>query len=136
MILNLISGKISQGDIETELQAQIENVISAGINPTHFDSEKHLHVYPPMMRAVVKMANRFKTLRIRRINEFTFHPSNFANTQYYKMVLLFGFSQYSSIILRNTGILTTDHFIGVLDSGRMDADTYRRIDHLRASAMS
>jgi predicted glycoside hydrolase/deacetylase ChbG (UPF0249 family) len=45
--------------VETELAAQIERVIAAGIRPTHLDSHRHIHTAFPIGRLVVKLARHY-----------------------------------------------------------------------------
>lgn len=54
----LISKKILKA-IEVELAAQIASVIDRGIKPTHLDSHKHFHCFPPVYRIVCSLAADF-----------------------------------------------------------------------------
>lgn len=45
--------------IEAECVAQVEQVLAAGIRPTHIDSHRHVHTRFPIGRLVVKVARRF-----------------------------------------------------------------------------
>lgn len=45
--------------IESELVAQIERVLAAGIQPTHLDSHRHIHTTFPIGRIVVRLARRY-----------------------------------------------------------------------------
>ena len=52
-------------DPYTELRAQLEKVLQAGIPVTHFDSHKHTHIVPRVFRAVVRLAHEFKVPYVR-----------------------------------------------------------------------
>jgi hopanoid biosynthesis associated protein HpnK len=51
--------------IRTELAAQIQWVIDKGIKPTHLDSHKHIHAFPPIFQIVCDLARRFEIAAIR-----------------------------------------------------------------------
>jgi predicted glycoside hydrolase/deacetylase ChbG (UPF0249 family) len=51
--------RVSLVEVERELTAQIERVRRAGIEPTHLDSHKHVHAYPPVFAIVARLAARF-----------------------------------------------------------------------------
>ncbi len=65
-IVACLTGRISLGDVERELTAQIQRVLAAGIAPTHADAHKHVHAYPPVFSVVATLAARFgiPTVRI------------------------------------------------------------------------
>ena len=52
-------------EIERELTAQIERVVAAGIQPTHVDSHKHVHAYPPVFAIVARLARRYGVNAVR-----------------------------------------------------------------------
>ncbi|MGB8226066.1 MAG: ChbG/HpnK family deacetylase [Sedimentisphaerales bacterium] len=45
--------------IEVELAEQISSIIKKGIKPTHLDSHKHFHCFPPVYRIVCSLAADF-----------------------------------------------------------------------------
>lgn len=55
LVAALVSGDL---DVEKELDAQIRRVLDAGIRPTHFDTHKHTHILPPVLRVVARLAQR------------------------------------------------------------------------------
>jgi chitin disaccharide deacetylase len=59
-IVACLMGRVSMRDVERELTAQIEYVSSNGIRPTHLDSHKHVHLYPPVFEIVLRLAERFR----------------------------------------------------------------------------
>jgi predicted glycoside hydrolase/deacetylase ChbG (UPF0249 family) len=58
-IVACLMGRVSMADVERELTAQIEYVITQGITPTHLDAHKHVHLFPPVFEVVVRLADRF-----------------------------------------------------------------------------
>lgn len=47
------------GAVEAECEAQIRWVLDHGIRPTHLDSHRHAHAFPPIFRRVARLARRY-----------------------------------------------------------------------------
>lgn len=62
--LKPLSAGVSRA-IESELTAQIQRVIAAGIQPTHLDSHRHIHTTFRIGRLVVRLARRFDIAYVR-----------------------------------------------------------------------
>lgn len=52
----LLAGAIRAAEIEAEARAQIELLQSRGLLLTHIDTHKHTHMFPPVLRAVLRAA--------------------------------------------------------------------------------
>lgn len=131
-LMGLISGIIRLSDIEREFEAQIDKVIRSGIQPTHIDSEKHLHSLPRVIDIVAKLASRKKIKCIRWINEplnfnRKFSLNSFFNKQIYKSFFLNLLSKRCSNLIKKNNLLTTDKFIGIVKTGYMDESVYKEI---------
>ena len=63
--VRLASGKIELAEAEKELRSQIEKALNAGLKPTHLDSHRHFHVYPPLLKLVIKLAKEYQIDKIR-----------------------------------------------------------------------
>lgn len=124
-------------EIEKELRAQIERVLTAGIKITHFDSEKHLHCYPRILRIVVKLARDYEINKIRYINERILLPygenrlswmiKNIKNKQYYKSKILNYMCKQSKNYLDENRISYPDYFYGIMYAGRITKVNYKSI---------
>lgn len=55
----ILTRKITAKDVENEFRSQIEKIASAGIRITHLDSHKHVHLLPPILRVVLKLAREY-----------------------------------------------------------------------------
>jgi predicted glycoside hydrolase/deacetylase ChbG (UPF0249 family) len=55
--------------IEAEYDAQIRWVLDHGITPTHLDSHRHTHGFPPVFARVARLARRYNIRFIRRHRE-------------------------------------------------------------------
>lgn len=49
-----------------ELRAQMLRIVAAGIRPTHVDTHKHTHLFPPVLEAVARLAEEFGVAWVRR----------------------------------------------------------------------
>ena len=50
--------KLNPEEIEAEATAQIERMQAAGIQPSHFDTHKHAHMFPAVLRPLLRAAKR------------------------------------------------------------------------------
>jgi hopanoid biosynthesis associated protein HpnK len=55
-LMRLFTGRISIAEVEAEAAAQIALLKSRGLQLTHIDTHKHTHMFPPVLRAVLRAA--------------------------------------------------------------------------------
>ncbi len=130
LLSKLSVGSIRQAEIEAELRAQVERVVAAGVQPTHFDSHKHTHAHPRVMEVVAKIAEEFGILRIRKPFEDVralLWPGFRGGVSSWKqraVALLAGAnaSSFRKIAARH-GIRAPNHFLGVAATGRLNRQT-------------
>jgi len=58
-------GKVRLSEVELELRAQIENIITAGVKLTHLDGHKHIQLLPGVFEIVLKLAREYVIKGIR-----------------------------------------------------------------------
>ncbi len=118
LMRRLAAGRARWAEVEAELRAQIEKTLAAGIRPSHVDSEKHMHAYPPVFRTAARLAREYGIEGIRLIREFRLsrHPAQSA-----KALLLTLWIARARAAVREAGLVTTDRFYGICNSGRMTA---------------
>jgi predicted glycoside hydrolase/deacetylase ChbG (UPF0249 family) len=51
-----LAGRLDPGEIEAETSAQIGKIQSAGISVSHLDSHKHTHLFPKVLRPMLRAA--------------------------------------------------------------------------------
>ena len=124
LIRKLISKRIKADDVEREWRAQLEKILAAGIRPTHFDSEKHLHSWPLLFRTVLKLAKEYSILRVRFIREYCWAGSPAQILKSLGISLACSFMKKK--IARN-GIMRPDHFSGICRSGGMTVRRWEKI---------
>ena len=119
-----MAGRLDAGEIEAEASAQIRKVQSAGIVVSHIDTHKHTHMFPQVLRPLLRAAQACGIRAIR--NPFGWMAFSWiANRpklwQRYGQVkvlnLLAGKFQQA---VADAGILTTDGSVGVVATGTLD----------------
>jgi predicted glycoside hydrolase/deacetylase ChbG (UPF0249 family) len=63
MLVQLASGRLKPQD---EFRQQIEKVLAAGLEPTHLDTHKHIHLLPAVLDAIVPLSREYGISYIRR----------------------------------------------------------------------
>lgn len=57
------------GAIEAEFDAQVRWALDRGVRPTHLDSHRHSHGFPPVFDRAVRVARRYGIACVRRLRE-------------------------------------------------------------------
>jgi chitin disaccharide deacetylase len=55
-VLASFRNKLNPAEIEAEASAQIGRLQSAGVRPSHFDTHKHAHMFPAVLRPLLRAA--------------------------------------------------------------------------------
>jgi predicted glycoside hydrolase/deacetylase ChbG (UPF0249 family) len=95
--------------IYDELAAQVRRILDAGIPLTHLDTHKHTHLLPPVLEAVVRLAEEFSIPWVRA--PFDLAPAGALKTRAATRVMRL-FRPRFLRVLREHGCRTTDHFAG------------------------
>ncbi|MFQ6071051.1 MAG: carbohydrate deacetylase [Candidatus Aminicenantales bacterium] len=64
-IKRLLLRKIVIDELESELRSQIERILATGLKAAHLDSHRHFHIYPPILRVIIKLAKEYEINKIR-----------------------------------------------------------------------
>ena len=65
-LLAVLASSLTVDLIEDEFAAQVTRLREAGIEPTHLDTHKHTHLAPPVLKALLRVAQRFAIPWVRR----------------------------------------------------------------------
>ena len=131
--LGIYRKRISLVELESECAAQIKKALEMGVNITHLDSEKHLHLIDDVYKVIVKLGRENGILKIRSINEFPYFPNFVLNpksalsTRLFKTCILQFFSRRIKRVNAINSIKTTDYSFGLLESGCMTFSKYERL---------
>jgi predicted glycoside hydrolase/deacetylase ChbG (UPF0249 family) len=114
LLRRIILKRVNLDEVKREFRAQVEKVLEVGIEPSHIDSEKHIHLIPPLFRIVMILAKEYNIERVRFIQEFCISP---VPKRMFKSIFisLSSFSMKRRMV--KEGIRFPDNFYGVCDSG-------------------
>lgn len=124
-ILALQCGRISEAHIEAEATAQIKRLQAAGVTVTHVDSHKHTHLFPRVSRPLMRAAISCGVPAIRNPFEETWSAKLARGPLLRKLefLLLRTFRATFLMLLRASGLKTTDGSIGISATGSLGAES-------------
>jgi predicted glycoside hydrolase/deacetylase ChbG (UPF0249 family) len=100
-----------------ELRAQIRRILDDGLQPTHLDTHKHTHLFPPVLDAVARLSAEFGIRWVRRPFDFPMNTGAPWLVRATSRGLDFLRHRFHEVLSRH-GCLTTDHFAGFQMTGR------------------
>jgi predicted glycoside hydrolase/deacetylase ChbG (UPF0249 family) len=125
-VKRLFTARIRAADIETEAAAQIALLQSYGLRLTHVDTHKHTHMFPAVLRPVLRAAKAAGIHAIRNpfeplwsLNATTEAP----DLRRAEVILLRRFEAKFRRIVAQEGFTTTDGAVGVLATGTVNIST-------------
>jgi predicted glycoside hydrolase/deacetylase ChbG (UPF0249 family) len=125
-LTRLFAGRIRSAEIEAETAAQIASLQSRGLRLTHIDTHKHTHMFPVVLRPLLRAA---KVAGIRAIRN-PFEPAWSLRAtpgapwiRRTEVSLLRLFEPAFRRIVAEGGFSTTNGAIGVLATGTLNAST-------------
>ena len=65
LVARMLAGKLRSAEVEAEWDAQIRKVEKAGIQPTHLDGHKHVHMLPALFPIALRVARRHEIPAVR-----------------------------------------------------------------------
>jgi predicted glycoside hydrolase/deacetylase ChbG (UPF0249 family) len=133
-VRDLYLGRINSAHIERESVAQIQRLQQAGIVVTHVDTHKHTHMFPPVLRGVLRAAQACNVRAIRN----PFEPAwSVAATPGAGLVRTWQVRLLSTLrhsfwkLIRQREFTTTEGCVGVAATGTLNEISLRALlDHL------
>ena len=122
----LIAGHIRSSEIEAETAAQIALLQKRGLHLTHIDTHKHTHIFPAVLRPVLRAAraagiravrNPFEPAWSRRAT----HGAPWLRRAQIRLLRLL--EPAFRRIVADEGFATTDGALGILATGTIDSTT-------------
>jgi hopanoid biosynthesis associated protein HpnK len=133
-VARVTSGRIRTEHIALELNAQIEKIRDAGVEPTHADTHKHTHAHPRVLEAVCSVLKATGIRRIRQpIESFrnswltTASDRKGTTTQVVAAAAVRSIAPKFRATLKKFGMATPDHFLGLAMTGQVGPETLRRM---------
>ena len=113
-----LRARINLSEVRGELDAQIERVLTAGIQVSHLDSHQHVHLLPGILKVVVELANRHGIPAVRlpreRLRGYMLAQPGLL-TRLGPMLVLNRLCSRAKL----DGLETTEHFSGFFFGGRL-----------------
>jgi hopanoid biosynthesis associated protein HpnK len=132
--VHALAGRFNEKQVEAEAVAQIRKLQTTGVVVSHFDTHKHTHIFPRVLRPLLRAAaacgiravrNPFGPRRPLRSDELRSRPGLWM--RYAEMRILRGFSGRFRTAIDRQGLLTTDGTLGIEVTGALDEDLFRAI---------
>jgi predicted glycoside hydrolase/deacetylase ChbG (UPF0249 family) len=116
-------------EIEAEATAQIRLLQSRGLRLTHVDTHKHTHMFPAILRPVLRAARACGITRVRNPFDSAWSRHTAPSVTLLRRAQVAALSRFEVHALRivaEHGFTTTDGTIGVLITGSLNAESLRR----------
>lgn len=124
-------GKLSGAEIEAEAAAQFQRLLAAGVQPSHFDTHKHAHMFPAALKPLLRAARAAGVKAVR--NPFgQLWPLPFGHIfrrrklwlRFAEMSVLRNFAGRFRREVQDHGLKTPDGSMAVLVTGSLDRQLF------------
>jgi hopanoid biosynthesis associated protein HpnK len=129
-----LAGRIKDGEIFAEATAQIRKIQASGISVAHVDTHKHTHLFPQVLRPVLRAARECGVRAVRnpfgprlpmRSSQLMRRPNLW--TRYAQVRILGGFAKKFHRTVAQEGFVTTDGTLGIEVTGTLDETLFKAI---------
>jgi hopanoid biosynthesis associated protein HpnK len=136
LLLKIATRALSLREVEVEWSAQISKVRDAGIEPTHLDGHKHVHMLPGLFEIALRLAKRHGIGAIRVSHEASSLRSALSTGERRAAVVLKQGVQARGLKLlaRNAreqaeraGMSAADYFCGIAQTGELTKEGVARL---------
>ena len=121
------SRRLDEGEIEAEISAQVRKLQAAGVVVSHLDSHKHTHMFPVVLRGMLRAA---KNCGVRAIRN-PFEPLVFAKLggwkRSFQLRMLSCYRRNFRRALDEAGVVAPDGCVGVAVTGGLTELTFREL---------
>ena len=125
------SGRLNPLEVEAEAAAQMQRLQDAGIQLTHFDCHKHAHMFPAVLRPLLRAAksrgiaavrNPFGRLFPLPLTRILRNPQLWRRVA--ELSVLRAFAANFKREVERHGLRTPDGSVGVLNTGSLDLQSF------------
>jgi chitin disaccharide deacetylase len=129
-----IAGRIDADEITTEATAQIRKIQSAGLTVSHFDTHKHTHLFPKILRPLLGAAAACGVRAVRNpfgprlpllSSQLLARPNLWK--RYAEVQILQRFAGKFRQTVDREGFLTPDGTLGIVVTGALDETLFQAI---------
>jgi chitin disaccharide deacetylase len=136
LLLKMATRALSVREVEIEWEAQISRVRKAGIEPTHLDGHKHVHMLPGLFEIALRLAKRNGIAAIRVSHEASSLRAALSTGEARAVVVLKQGVQARGLKLlvrdareqaERAGVSTADYFCGIAQTGELTKQGVARL---------
>jgi hopanoid biosynthesis associated protein HpnK len=129
-----LAGRLDSDEIEAEVTAQIRKIQSAGLAVSHLDTHKHTHLFPAVLRPLLRAArvcgvrairNPFGPRRPLKSSELLVRPGLW--TRYAEVRVLRTLASKFRDAVKQEGMASPDGTLGIVVTGALDERLFRGI---------
>ncbi len=127
ILLQIAKRKLQIAEVEQEWDAQIQKIRNAGIEPTHLDGHKHVHLLPGLFEAAMRLAKKHGITAIRISHEDSKLRALLSAGKKQKSGVLFKQGAQArglKLLAKNAregagraGLVSADYFCGIAQTG-------------------
>jgi hopanoid biosynthesis associated protein HpnK len=127
-----MAGRLDPGEIEAEARAQIRKLQAAGIDVSHVDTHKHTHLFPAVLRPLLRAARACGVHAVRnpfgprtplKSSELLKRPNLW--TRYAEVRILRILASKFRDTAQREGMATPDGTLGIVVTGELDERLFR-----------
>lgn len=132
--IRALAGRLDPGEIEAEANAQIRKLQSSGISVSHVDTHKHTHLFPAVLRPLLRAArvcgvrairNPFGPRKPLKSSELLTRPNLW--TRYAEVRILRTLASRFHEAAKREGVVTPEGTLGIVVTGALDEKLFRTI---------
>jgi hopanoid biosynthesis associated protein HpnK len=136
LLLKIATRGLSMSEVEIEWDAQISKVRKAGIELTHLDGHKHVHMLPGLFEIALRLAKRHGIAAIRVSHEASSLRAALSTGKVHTAVVLKQGVQARGLKLlardareqaERAGVSTSDYFCGIAQTGELTKEGVARL---------
>ena len=109
-----LSGKISLAEVRSELAAQLEKILNAGLTLTHFDSHQHLHHVPGIIEITLDLAKAAGINSMRVADTKLFDGELDSMGKFFGRLGLGSLAKFAAYLAHKKNFITPEHFAGIV----------------------
>lgn len=110
---------VNMTEVESELRAQIERILGAGLTLVHANGHQHLHLLPRIFDVVLRLAGEYKIGYVRTVQDLG-RADSFLRA--FALGQLNRFGEAARRKSREAGVVTNDFTIGIAEAGDASAE--------------
>ena len=129
-----VRNQLAAAEIQREVEAQVRKIQASGITLTHVDSHKHTHMFPQVLRPVLRAAracgiravrNPFEPLQSSSGSMIFDTPGLWLRSAGVMVFRMFAYAFRQA--LKEEGMVSTDGTVGIAATGKLDQQMLLRI---------